>query len=87
MTKLARDGSNLGAFSVGPEPSALAFDGQSIWVASFLDTTVTRLALDGTELGTFPVGPAPVALAFDGESVWVANSEDNTISKLTILED
>ena len=62
---------------------ALAYDGISMWVANFLDNTVTRLRLaDGQSMGTFPTGRGPVGVAFDGANIWVLNTEDNTISKL-----
>ena len=80
----------LYTFPVGEFPVALAFDGNSIWVANLDENTLSKLALDGTELGTFPVGEGPWALTFDGQSIWVANAGierargGNTVSKLAL---
>lgn len=83
VTKLARDGTVVGTFTVGVEPGALTFDGQNTWVVNLLGSPgnvkgdhLAKLALDGTVLGTFTLRngiffPA-AALAFDGGSIWVA---------------
>lgn len=64
-------------------PQAAVFDGQSIWIANWIDGTVSKLrASDGATLGVFPVGNSPAGAAFDGAYVWISNSVDNTISKL-----
>ncbi len=70
-------------YKVGNSPSALAFDGENMWVANSGDNTVTKLrAYDGANLGTFPVGSNPQALAFDGANIWVGNNGDSTVTKL-----
>ncbi|HYV05920.1 MAG TPA: hypothetical protein VFB82_15095, partial [Blastocatellia bacterium] len=71
------------SFRVTGGPEAIAFDGDSIWVASRMSNTVTRLrAKDGAELGKFDVGQRPVALAYDGRNIWVANLLENSVMKL-----
>jgi DNA-binding beta-propeller fold protein YncE len=72
------------AFTVGREPSALAFDGTFIYVANKVDNNVTRInaatgVIDGAPI---PVGAAPSALAFDGTFMWVANSGGNNVTKI-----
>ncbi len=37
------------SFTVGNEPNGVAFDGANIWVANFIDGTVTKLAANGNE--------------------------------------
>jgi DNA-binding beta-propeller fold protein YncE len=44
VTKLrARDGANLGTFSVGSAPENLAFDGANMWVSNSASDTVSKL--------------------------------------------
>ena len=70
------------------EPTAIAFDGEHIWVANrgdedeTDDDALTKVrALDGKVVADFPVGDDPVAIVYDGENIWVANHDDNTLSK------
>ena len=46
VTRLALDGTTLGSFPVGSRPRALAYGGNSIWVANDWDGTVTRISLE-----------------------------------------
>ena len=71
------------AFSVGVEPTAMAFDGADIWVTNYGSNTVTEFAAStGKVMGTFNVGTKPSGIAFDGGNVWVANSGSNNVTKL-----
>jgi hypothetical protein len=58
----------------GPYPTALTFDGTSVWAGNcWAPTGVTKIRpLDGAILGTTPIGGCVRALAFDGSNVWVA---------------
>ena len=71
----------LGSYTieVGKQPSALAWDGFSLWVANQSDNTVQQVD-PGTDtvLATIEVGKHPSALAWDGFSLWVTNQSDNT---------
>ena len=58
-------------FKVGNFPSALLFDGESIWVANQDDDNLLKLGLDGKILATVPTQTFPRTLAFDGQSLWV----------------
>ena len=59
--------------AVGAGPSALAFDGAHIWVASKLARSVSKLrAADGVSVGSWGIPGYPDALAIDGSHVWVA---------------
>ena len=81
----ASDGSNLGTFSTGTRPVALAYDGENIWVANRFSNNVMRLqASDGSLVETIKVGRSPEALLFDGGSIWVANGDDNSVTKLRL---
>jgi hypothetical protein len=71
------------AFDVGDDPEGLAFDGDHIWVANFMDDTVTKLrASDGLSMATYSVGDAPQGICFDGGYIWTANKGDDTVTKL-----
>ena len=51
-------------FSVGTNPSQLAFDGTNIWVTNEGSSDVTKLkASTGGVLGTFSVGSVPSGIA------------------------
>ncbi len=79
----ASDGAYLGSFSVGNNPSGIAFDGANIWVANWGDGTVSKIqATSGTILSTVLVGDQPYAVAFDGANIWVANEGSGTVSKI-----
>jgi len=86
ITKLrASDGVNLGTFSPGSAPSAMASDGTNIWGASGANgnNIVWKLrASDGAKLGTFTVGKSADGIAFDGTNMWVSNYSDGTVTKL-----
>jgi outer membrane protein assembly factor BamB len=78
---------NQSGVTFGPVslPSALAFDGANVWVASqgSIPGTVTKFrANDGANLGTFNVGQGPVGLAFDGTNIWVTLFNFNLLTKL-----
>jgi DNA-binding beta-propeller fold protein YncE len=71
------------SFTVGTDPTGIAFDGANIWVTNFADATVSKLrANDGALLGTFAVGSKPYNAAFDGANIWVTNQGDNNVTKL-----
>ena len=70
-------------FTVGTQPSSLAFDGDAMWVANLATNNVTKLrASDGANLGTFAAGTGPWGIAFDGGSIWVTNQNSNNVTKL-----
>jgi hypothetical protein len=71
-----------GTFTVGEEPTAIAFDGTNMWVVDE-DNVVIEVSPSGTTLGTFPVGNDPEGIAFDGTNMWVVNSNDNTVTELS----
>jgi peptide/nickel transport system substrate-binding protein len=67
--------------TVGNGPTAIVAAFGSIWVANYLDGTVTRLdPSTGREEATIPVGEGPNSLAAAGSSLWVANTFDDAIS-------
>jgi DNA-binding beta-propeller fold protein YncE len=70
----------LPAGALGNVPSALATDGQRVWVAYQHDGEVQAIdPVSGEHLLTMQVGAGPTALAFDGSRVWVANEAEDTI--------
>ena len=73
----------ISAYTVGTNPSGIAFDGTSIWVANSGSNNVTKLlASSGAVVGTYTVGANPAAIVFDGTNIWVANGNSNNVTKL-----
>ena len=80
------DGAILGTFPVGACPGPIAFDGHSIWIASFANSpspTLTKLRpTDGAILETyFGGGFGPEGIVFDGASIWVTSPFGDSVSK------
>ncbi|BAN01295.1 hypothetical protein YM304_09810 [Ilumatobacter coccineus YM16-304] len=64
-------------------PTAVAFDGTSVYLANYYSNTVDVIdPLFQTVVGTIPVGAGPWGAMFDGTSVWVSNSLDNTVQRI-----
>jgi hypothetical protein len=73
---------NGSSFAVGSNPVAVAFDGSSIWVASYNGFKVTKLrASDGTSL-TVNLGANLDSLAYDGLNMWVSEGASNSVAKI-----
>lgn len=71
------------SFPTGTAPTALAFDGEHMWIANSLDNNVMKLNVNtGQVLATYRTGLSPAALAFDGFNMWVACSGDGLLYKL-----
>lgn len=75
-------------YTTGAFPRAMEFDGTNVWVANWIDNSITVLdATDGSIVKTLRgrgvVGQRPVALAWDGSYMWVANWQDNRVFRLT----
>jgi len=62
---------------------AVAYDGATIWVASYSDDKVVRLDLEGTEIGVFSTGKNPIVIEAIAGSIWIANFSDNSLTKIT----
>ena len=97
IDKISLDGDLIGSFPIGKRnvdyegigtdtggqgPTALAFDGGNIWVASNWIDLVAMVNTDGEVVKEITVGAWPSGLAFDGNSVWVSNFVDNTVTRL-----
>ncbi len=91
LQALESNGGTLGAscksFSVGAQPTGIAFDGTDLWVANNSGASVSKLEPNsGIVLGTFPVGSYPTGMAFDGANIWVAdygyNGSNDTVTVL-----
>jgi YVTN family beta-propeller protein len=69
--------------SVGDgQPTAVIFDGQSIWVAiqGTDGGTVEKLTATGQVVSSTRVGDAPIEMAYDGVNVWVTNYSSSTLT-------
>ena len=74
------------AIPVGTNPTALAFDGSSLWVANGNSNNLMKInPVTGAVGAPIPVGAYPRALAFDGSSIWVANQNSNNVMKINPL--
>ena len=70
-------------FAVGTRPTALAFDGEHIWVANSSSNNLSELeASTGSPVNTIATGFSPSGVAFDGASIWVADLGSNQVLKL-----
>jgi YVTN family beta-propeller protein len=66
--------------AVGAGAVAGAIAGDAVWVANYLDDTVSRVdASTGRVVATIPVGAGPTAVAATPGGVWVTNSLDGTV--------
>ncbi len=83
-------GPKVATYPVGDSPRSLLFDGRSIWVANFLDGTLTQLTATACAKDPDPCGKAtrvikvdqtPTALAqtTDGKMLWVAIALNSTL--------
>ncbi len=73
----------LTTYPTGPQPYALVFDGEAVWMTNVGDATVTKMGVDGTVLGNFEV-EQPFSLAFDGRSVWVGGVFGGGLTRLSL---
>jgi DNA-binding beta-propeller fold protein YncE len=66
-------------FRVGRDPRALVVANRSVWVANYLDRTVTHIDLESRDLATIPVGGHPTGLASYRGSIWVTTLEGRVV--------
>jgi hypothetical protein len=61
----------------------VAFDGASMWVASYNSYTLTKFrASDGAVLLQTTLSGAAYQLAYDGANIWAALGNSNTVTKV-----
>ena len=73
----------VAAGEVGPSPGEVAAGGESLWVTSTDDQTVSRLDPGtGDVRQTISVGSGASGVAADDRGVWVANSFAGTVSRI-----
>jgi YVTN family beta-propeller protein len=78
-------GTITGCSSAISRPTAIATDGQDVWVTNSGSATVVRISSSGTGIiSSIPVGTNPSGIAFDGANMWVTNSGSNSVTKLPI---
>jgi peptide/nickel transport system substrate-binding protein len=71
------------SISLAASPTAVAFGGNSLWVAMPNQDSVSRIDPEtSTVQQTIQVGSGPTGIAVGGGLVWVANSLDGTISRI-----
>ena len=67
---------------VSIKPYALALDGSSLWVTSFLDDRVVRVDLESGSVVADIEVPKPTGIAVGFNAVWVAEHRDDTIARI-----
>ena len=63
-------------------PYALALDGGTLWVTSFLDDRVVRVDLETGEIVADISVPKPTGIAIGFDAVWVVEHRDDTIARI-----
>ena len=64
------------------KPYALALDGSSLWVTSFLDDRVVRVDLESGSVVADLEVPKPTGIAIGFDSVWVVNHRDDKLARI-----
>lgn len=69
--------------AVGSGPDAVAVGAGAVWVANYLDGTISRIdpGTDGV-VQTIRVGSGPSAVAVGNRLVWVANTLGSSVSRI-----
>jgi DNA-binding beta-propeller fold protein YncE len=79
---MSSTGSIVGTYQPGDSPSAVAVQGDYVWVANSGSDSVLKLrSANGSTLVTYDVGDSPAALVHDGASIWVANSGSDNVMR------
>lgn len=76
--------------TVGDNPQGLVYDGDSIWVANYTDSTLTRIDPETDSTSTYEVtaiGTGPTHLEYDGANIWIAFNDSNEISYFNIASE
>ncbi len=78
------------SISVSDNPQAIVFDGQSLWVANYNDTTLTRINVntnDTTSYSVSPGGSNPQALTFDGSNIWIGYGNSGGVAAFNVAQE
>jgi hypothetical protein len=70
--------------TIGAQPSALAFDGDRLWVASAGDHTLRAIDVETGAVGEPIAIQHPAALVFDGQRLWWADQESGVVQYLVV---
>lgn len=68
----AHDPSTISTIEVGNQPQALAYGQGALWVANYLDGTITRITPTAGAPQSFPLGGRPWGVGAGGAGVWVS---------------
>jgi YVTN family beta-propeller protein len=71
--------------AVGHKPSGIACGAHLIWVANYLDGTVSRINPKTYQVvgGPIRVGGGPTNVAYGAGYIWVVNANDSSVSRLS----
>jgi YVTN family beta-propeller protein len=68
----------------GTQPAAIAFGLGSVWIANWLDASVTRIdpSTNSPKVAPITVGLHPSGVTVGGGAVWVTNTASDTVSRI-----
>jgi YVTN family beta-propeller protein len=74
----------IGPLYAGTQPSALTIEPESIWIANWLDHSVTRFdpATNSPRVGPITVGVRPSGVTIGDGAVWVSDTGDDAVSRI-----
>ena len=73
----------VGQYGGPPGPIAVSSDGTHVWVAEYLDQSVSEIEPStGQIIRRIPVGGNPSAISSDGTDVWVTNNGSDTVTEI-----
>jgi hypothetical protein len=80
----AKNGKTVKRLEVGVTPTALAVDGENIYITGFDSNTLTVINKGDFSLRTLACGRQPLKIALAGGAVFVINHGDNTLCEFRL---
>lgn len=78
------------SITVGDNPQALVYDGQSLWVANYGGDSLTRINVADSSTTSYSVssaGTGPQALTFDGANIWIGFDNTDGIAAFNVAQE
>jgi YVTN family beta-propeller protein len=77
-----KTGGAMNKIATGTNPSAIAADGEDVWVSDVFDNTVSRIDQTGAVTAKVGVGHGSTGLAIARGAVWVVDTEDDNVKRI-----